>query len=192
MSGPGMLTKLLCTVLLIIVSVQGRVRRQGTREDHPVLPFAGQSRPGDESPSLEVQNENAEKGVIDNKYSDIEEVLESVGESDPGIDPQAELDQMENDDEPDMDDVLQGEPGLDQLRFVPPFVCNQNPTEDNATNSEETFVDTNVLEDSKREQTKRNKNTFWIIFGVSMGIMLMFLFIEIICKCRSQKLTQIE
>lgn len=62
MFGPGMLTKLLCTVLLIIVSVQGRVRRQGTLEDHPVLPFAGQSRPGDESPSLEVQNENAEKG----------------------------------------------------------------------------------------------------------------------------------
>lgn len=187
MFGPSMLTKLLCTVLLIIVSVQGRVRRQGTLEDHPVLQFAGQSRPGDESPSLEVQNENAEKGVINNKYSDIEEVLEYVDESDPGIDPQAELDQMESDDEPDMDDVLQDEPGVDQLRFVLPFAYNQNPTEDNATNSEETLVDANVLQDSKREQTKRNKNTFWIIFGVSMGIMLMFLFIGIIYKCRSQK-----
>lgn len=187
MFGPGMLTNLIFTALLIIVSVQGRVRRQGTLEDHPVFPFAGQSRPGDGSSSLEVQNENAEKGVIDNENSDIEDVLEYVGESDPGVDPQAELDQMESDDEPDMDDVLQDEPDVDQLRFVPPFTYNQNPTEDNATNSEETLVNVNVLEDSKREETKRNKDTFWIIFGVSMGIMVMFLFIGIIYKCISQK-----
>lgn len=187
MFDPGMLTKLLCTVLLIIVSVQGRVRRQETLEDHPILPFVGQSRPGDKSLSLEVKNENAEKGVIDNKYSDIEEVLEYVGESDSDVDPRAELDQIESDDEPDMDDINQDEPDVDQLRFVLPFAYNQNPTEDNATNSEETLVDSNVLEDSRREQTKRNKNTFWIIFGVSMGIMLMFLFIGIIYKFRSQK-----
>lgn len=82
-------------IIVFVAATLNRVHAQGTLEKIPVLLFSGQSKPGDESPSLEVQSENAEKGVIDSKQS--EEVIEYVDESEPGADLDSEVDQMEVD-----------------------------------------------------------------------------------------------
>ena len=45
--------------------------------------------------------------------------------------------------------------------------------------------DTKSESDKKAEDMRNKKNTFWIIFGISLGIMLLFLFGCMFVKCRS-------
>ena len=171
--------KLLLLVLLAIPAL-GRVRRQGTLEDTPVLPFSAQSRVGDESPSLEIQNENAEKGIIDNKDAEVEEVLEYVDESNPGSDPEAEMEQAEANEEPGMESVIQdGQPigrVVQDQRIPGGFFQQPQFGMQGMSNS---------TESPKPEGKPWYKNsTIWIIVGVIGGIILLLILICICIKCR--------
>ena len=166
-------------LVLLAAPALGRVRRQGTLEDTPVLPFAGQSRPGDESPSLEVQNENAEKGIVDSKDAEVEEVLEYVDESDPGVDPEAEMDMLEANEEPDADAVLQDGPAVGRV------IAGGSPVREAfferyyGRNRNGSTTETPTEE--KKTPWYKSKLT-WIIVGVVVGIIVLLLCILICIK----------
>lgn len=172
----------LMILVLLSVAVLGRVRRQGTLEDTPVLPFSGQSRPGDESPSIEVQNENAEKGLIDNKDAEIEEVIDYVDESEPGADRDAEVEQSLANEEPDIDSAIQDGP-----------VESVVPVEGRAFGPGESFferpyfrkLDNGTLaKDDKKDKPWYKNHIVWIIVGVIAGIILLLVCICICVKCK--------
>lgn len=173
------------TVLLIFLlsaAAQGRVRRQGTLEESPVLPFAAQSKPGDESQSLEVQNQNAEKGIIDNKDAQVEEILEYVDDSEPGADPEAVVDQLEVDEEPDMDSIVQddtiGGPVArvykDGAMFERPYYGYQAANQSSSTES------------PKSDKPWYKNSTIWIVVGVILGAILIAI-ILFCCCCKKNK-----
>lgn len=175
--------------LLVLLSAPalGRVRRQGTLEDTPVLPFSAQSKPGDESPSIEVQNENAEKGIVDNKDAGVEEVLEYVDESGPGSDPDAEVDQSLANEEPDIDAIVQD--GQQPIGISP----IGRGFQENAVVPESFFErpyfgrqsNETVSTPGKTTEKPWYKNsTVWIIVGVIGGIILLLICICICVKCR--------
>lgn len=166
-------------LVLLAAPALGRVRRQGTLEDTPVLPFAGQSRPG--SPSLEVHNENAEKGIVDSKDAEVEEVLEYVDESDPGVDPETEMDMLKANEEPDTDAVLQdgavvrrviaGGSPVREAFFKRYYGRNRNGST------------TETPTEEKKTPWYKSKLT-WIIVGVVVGIIVLLLCILICTKCK--------
>ena len=166
--------------ILLVTSVIGRVRRQGTLEGLPVLPFSAQLKPGDESQTLEVQNENAEKGIVDNKDTEVEEVLEYVEESDPGADPDAELDQMNAVEEPGMDD----ENAVGRVILVP------EETEVKTTNPRSTPATAIEPPEDEKQPLKRNQVT-WIVMGVLLFILLLAIVLCICLKyCRKRRVEQ--
>ena len=164
-------------LVLMAAPALGRVRRQGTLEDTQVLPFAGQSRPGDESPSLEVQNENAEKGIVDSKEAEVEEVLEYVDKSDPGVDPEAKMDMLEANEEPDTDAVLQDGAAVGRV------IAGGSPVR-------EAFFERYYGRNRNGSTTEEEKTPWykskltWIIVGVVVGIIVLLLCILICTKCK--------
>lgn len=176
-------------LIVLVLPVFSRVRRQGTLEDAPVLPFSAQSNPRDESRSIEVLNENAEKGIIDNKDIEAEEIIEYVDQSGPGADPDAELDATHVD-EPSVEvqETVISTGGLRVIELAP------NPNLKRGGSVFGRSSDTNKIpndkeqeaKDQKAEDMRNKKNTFWIIFGVSLGIMLLFLFACLFAKCKSK------
>lgn len=177
-------------IFLVFLSTPAlcRVRRQGTLEDTPVLPFSGQSRPGDESPSIEVQNENAEKGLIDNKDAEIEEVIDYVDESDPGADRDAEVEQSLVNEEPDIDSAIQDGP----VENVVPAVDGRAAIEPGESfferpyfgNQEVGSLPTTAKPTDKTDKPWYKNQTVWIIVGVIAGIILLLVCICICIKCK--------
>lgn len=176
-------------IFLVLLSVPAlcRVRRQGTLEDTPVLPFSGQSKPGDESPSIEVQNENAEKGLIDNKDAQIEEVIDYVDESEPGADRDAEVDQLLANEEPDIDSAIQDGPvnvvpagrafvpvGPGESFFERPYYGRQ---------LNESII-SSVKPNGETDKPWYKNHIVWIVVGVIAGIILLLVCICICVKCK--------
>lgn len=174
-------------VLLFLLSTPtiGRVRREGTLEGHPVLPFSAQSNSRDESPSLEVQNQDAEKGVIDQKDAMVEEVIQYVDDSEPGMDPEVAVDQLAVDEEPDMDSVVQddaigGAGSVARVYNEPRGTFFERPYFGYQNNSLEATTT------AKPEDKPWYKNsTIWIIVGVVIGLILIA--ILVFCCCCKKK-----
>lgn len=160
-----MFVKLLIAILLI-ASALGRVRRQEIIEETPIIPFLSQSRSGDGGELIEIQNKNAMKGVITTKDTEVE-VLEHVDESDPTSNLDTGAGPVINEGRVYFNqDVVEPTPYL-------PVIGGRADT--NKT----------VEQDKKADDMKNKKNTFWIIYGITLGIMLLFLFGCLFVKCRS-------
>lgn len=164
-------------LVLLAAPALGRIRRQDT----PVLPFAGQSRPGDESPSLEIQNENAEKGIVESKDAEVEEALEYVDESDPGVDPEAEMDMLEANEKPDTDAVLQDGAAVGRV------VAGGSPVREaffeRYYGRKRNGSPTETPTEEKKTPWYKSKLT-WIIVGVVVGIIVLLLCVLIRIKSK--------
>lgn len=168
-------------LVLLAAPALGRAKRQGTLEDTPVLPFAGQSRPGDKSPPLEVQNGNVEKGIVDRKDADVEEVLEYADESDPGVNPEAEMDISEANEEPETDVVLQD--GAAVGRVIAGGLPVREAFFERYYGQNRNGSTTEKPTEEKKTPWYKSKLT-WIIVGVVVGIIVLLLCILICIKCR--------
>lgn len=146
-------------VLFTIFSVVfGQVKRQGTLDDLPISPFL------DGSQSLEVQNQNAERGLIDHEDAEVEEVIEYVNESDPSAEVVEEV--IEESDGPAIGRVV-----VDPSTEI---IQNQN-TVGSGSNVSQPMVPYDFLLPTRSKSGLTRNEVTWIWMGVMLGILLIII-----------------
>lgn len=173
-----MLGKVLLGILLVI-PVKGRDRRHDSLDGIPPLPLAARSQSGYDSPTSSAQNQYAEQAaVFDNDAGGVQ-VVEYVDQTQPNEDSESLLN-----DEILAEEILNGELAT-RSRVVHQqnvMVRNFHLQTSNATGCPDHLE---CKPKETEDEKKAKKNTFWIIFGISMGIMLLLLFGCLLLKCKS-------